>query len=170
VIAGAIVALVVAVVLVVVLLKALGGGSPEAVTEDYLDAQWNSEFEDYCELQAKEYRESTLQSVEADDCADFAKKNDKEAADRSKEIEKEYGQTLDEVRDDFDRELEVTDVEEDGDKATVTYEEKIEYTGDNDDFVKAELGDTREETHEGSLELVKEDGDWKVSPPTSTTE
>ena len=59
--------------------------------------------------------------------------------------------------DDIDYEFEIGDVSEKETTATVEYTYSIEYTGDEEDF-----DIFNQEDVEAELELVKEDGDWKV--------
>ena len=67
------------------------------------------------------------------------------------------------VIDDLDVETEIDSVKENGDKATVEYTQKFEYTGDDESLEEVYGGN---DTYEGTLKLVKEDGDWKVDSDT----
>ena len=144
--------LVIGVVLLVVLVGG-GGGGAEGVAEDYLEAQTELDFERVCELTAKDQQEEQLESADAADCG--------EIGDQSGEL------VTDEVRayfDDVEIDIEIDEVKEDGDEATVDYSYTSEYTGDDvEGFKETFSTDETEESDTGTLTLVKEDGDWKVS-------
>ncbi|MDT9593281.1 DUF2510 domain-containing protein [Nocardioides zeae] len=138
----------VAVILVVVLLFVfLGGGNdPESVADDYFSALEDGDAETLCELSSEESREQQFEALDVDSCEAYG-----EAADE----EIEGGGSFD--PDDVSFEIDITGSEEDGDTATVDFDYTIEYTGDEDgaaEFIDDEGSDT--------LDLVKEDGDWKV--------
>ncbi|MCW2816951.1 MAG: hypothetical protein JWN84_4406 [Nocardioides sp.] len=145
----------VAVVLAVVLLAVLlgGGGGAEGTAKDYLGAQADLDFEGACDLTAADLRRTQLEAVEAESCEELAEKSDEFVTD---EIKGYY--------DDITIDIEIDDVSEDGDEAQVDYTVSSEYTGDDEDgFKEAFDSDDLEETNEGTLDLVKEDGDWLVT-------
>lgn len=142
-IAGGVLALVVA---LVVLLSIVGGGSPEDVAQDYLDAIEEGDVERACELTTEDSRQSDFDYYEVDDCASYAEEVESQTADT--------GIDIDDIRYSFD----ITGSEEDGDTATVDFDYTVEYVGDDEDF--AEFWEDQEDSE--SLDLVEEDGDWKV--------
>jgi hypothetical protein len=145
------------VVVAVVLFLVLGGSSgATGAAEDYLDAQVDGDQQKVCELSTKDSMKETfeLYEVEGDDCGDLADKIEEN------EDFKEFLAVLEDVDADFD----VKDAEEDGDKATVDYSVTLEYTGDDEEKFKELLGEEETKTtQKGTLTLVKEDGDWRVS-------
>ena len=101
------------------------GGGPEDTVKDFSKALADGDGGKACDLVADEYKE---QELGGDECEDAVEEFADQASDEDK----------DKLRD-----VEVSDVEEDGDKATAK--------------VKAE-GEDEEE-----VELEKVDGDWKIS-------
>ena len=166
---GALVALlVIAIVAVFVLVKVLGGNDPESVAKDYFEAQnyFDPDFQTSCDLLAKDSQEALLGAYDVDDCDAYADKAQKEYDDQTDDKLSEddsCDKTFDDVKGDFDYDVEIKKVDENGDKATVDYETTTKFTGDED--VVTDCGgdeDDIESTDEGSLDLVKEDGEWKV--------
>lgn len=149
-IGGAVALLIIAVVLLLVL---LGGGGPEGVAEDYVEAQTELDFERVCELTAEEQQKEILEGTESDDCGGLADV-----------FEDEFTSEIRGYVDDIEFDIEIDDVKEDGDKATVDYTVTSEYTGDDPDGFRDFTGeDALEDEESDSLELVREDGDWKVA-------
>jgi hypothetical protein len=101
------------------------GGGPEDAVKDFSEALADGDGEKACDQVTDEYKE---QELGGDDC----EQNIEDAADELKDEDK------DKLRD-----VEVSDVEEDGDKATA----KVKLEGEDEDEV----------------ELEKVDGDWKIS-------
>ena len=157
-IGAAVGAVILVVVLLFVLFKVVLGGGPGGVAEDYLNAQLDRDYEKQCDLSAEKLQDELLASADADDCGDYADKQEdaeKEFEDQIKEFE--------DILDDTDIEIEAGDVKEDGDKATVDVTIKYEYTGDDDDKFREFFNEEKlEGEDEGKVKLVKEDGDWKV--------
>lgn len=147
------VVLLVALALVLVFVV-LGGGGAKGVAEDYLKAQIDGDQEKVCELSTKDSMKDAFEFYEVDNCGDLAEKI-------------EEGEEFDEfqdVLDDVDTDLKVNDAKEDGDKATVTYTLDLEYTGDDKAKFTEVFGEEDTKTTEkGTVNLVKEDGDWLVS-------
>ncbi|MFW6868465.1 DUF2510 domain-containing protein [Nocardioides sp. CPCC 206347] len=173
-IGGALAALLFAIILVVVLLKVLGGGGPDGVAKEYLEAQnfVDPDFNAQCELLTEDAQDSLLDGADADDCDEYAENSQKDFDDEVDEPLSEddsCDKTFDDIRGDFDYEVEIKDTNEDGDEATVEYEITSRFTGDKD-IVEDCGGDDEDEenTTDGELKLVKEDGDWKVDPSFST--
>lgn len=174
-IGGALAALLFAIILVVVLLKVLGGGGPEGVAKDYLEAQnfVDPNFENQCELLIEDSQKDLLEGADADDCGEYAENSQKDFDDELDEPLSEddsCDKTFEDIQGDFDYEVEIKEVNEDGDDAaTVEYEITSRFTGDKD-IIKDCGGDDEDEenTSDGELKLVKEDGDWKVDPSFST--
>lgn len=162
-IGGAGAALALVLVLLFVLFNFVLGGGPDDVTEDYLNAQAEFDYERYCELLSKDLQKELLGFYDADDCGEFADDAEKEREDGNEEFEDEYDQSFDDFLDDVDHSVEIKSVDEQGDDvAIVEYEETYEYTGDDDDILEGEFDGDEKETQEGTIKLVKEDGDWKV--------
>lgn len=173
-IGGAIAALLFAIILVVVLLKVLGGGGPDGVAKEYLEAQnfVDPDFTAQCELLTEDAQDDLLENADADDCGEYA---DKSQDDFDEELDEPLSEddscdkTFEDIQGDFDYEVEIKDVNEDGDdEATVEYEVTSRFTGDKDVIEDCGGDDEDEEnTTDGELKLVKEDGDWKVDPSFS---
>jgi len=146
---GGVVLVVVVVVLVLVFTVFRGGNDPEGVAQDALDAASGGDFERLCELSTKDVQEANFEYFDVDDCAGVGEES--EAA------QEEGGFDLD----DFDTSFDITKVDEadDGESATVDYDVTVEYTGDDQDLQDA-FGET--ETSSDSLDLVKEDGEWRI--------
>ena len=165
---GALLALILVAVIIFVALKAIGGGSPDAVAEDYLKAgnYFDPDFQKECELLAEESQKSLLEDADADDCDAYAEKQQKEYDEQIGEKLSEdeaCDKTFEDIQGDFDYDVEIKDVKEDGDKATADYTVTTRFTGDKD--IITDCGgdeDDVEDSEDDSLELVKEDGDWKV--------
>ncbi|HYG94832.1 MAG TPA: DUF2510 domain-containing protein [Nocardioides sp.] len=147
-IGGAVVGLILVVVVAFLVLGALFGGGPEDVADDYLSASADGDIEELCELSSKNTQEAEFESYDVDNCGDYT-----DAIEDSSDFEE-----FEQVRDDFDVSYELGDVKEDDDTAEVKFTSTTEYNGDDE-----ELGDLlSEEESEGTIYLVKEDGDWKV--------
>jgi hypothetical protein len=131
----------------------LGGGGPKGVAEDFLDAQYSGDQEEVCELTSADRIKETLESNDVKDCAAL---EDKLADD---ETTKEFTDLID----DIDSEVKIGDVSEKGDEATVRYTADLEYTGDDSERFEELFGGDTTFTEKGTLTLVEEDGDWKVS-------
>ncbi|HWJ66122.1 MAG TPA: DUF2510 domain-containing protein [Nocardioides sp.] len=176
-IGGGLAALLLVVILLVVLLKVVGGNSPESVAKDYLNASsfFDPNYKDQCELLAKDSQESLLEGSDADDCDDYADKQQKDFDEQAAEPLSEddaCDKTFDDVRGDFEYEVDIKKVDESGDKATVDYELTSRFTGDKQIITDCggDAEEDAEESFEDSLKLVKEDGDWKVDDGGSTDE
>jgi hypothetical protein len=154
-IGGAIGALVLVAVALVVLFSVIGGGSPEDVASDYLDASVDGDFEEACNLSSKSHQDSLFEGTEANDCGEI-----EDAI--AKSFEGDGGipgyDNFEDFLDDIDYEYEIGDVSEKEKTATVDYTYTVEYTGDEEGI--AEFVDKEDEP--ATIELVKEDGDWKV--------
>ncbi|MDP3894565.1 hypothetical protein [Nocardioides sp.] len=87
-----------------------------------------------------------------DDCSAVAEKV---------EDDEEIAQGI-KLLDDVDVDIEIGEVDEKDDSATVKYSEDIEYTGDDDEGFTEIFGEETKFTTKGTITLVKEDGDWKV--------
>lgn len=170
-IGGGLAALLFVIILLVVLLKVVGGGGPDGVAKDYLEAQnyLDPDFSAQCELLTEDAQDDLLEGADADDCGEYADKQQEDYDDQIDEPlsgDDSCDKTFEDVRGDFDYEIEIQKVDEDGDdEATVDYEITSRFTGDKD-VIKDCGGDDEDEESkdEGSLKLVKEDGDWKVDP------
>ncbi len=148
------VALLVVVLIILFVFVLGGGGGPKGAAEDYLEAASDFDFERVCELSTKDAIEPEFEEADVDSC--------KGLGDYYDEQFKTFG--IDEFQDDLEIDVEIDDVKEDGDKATVEYTVKSKYTGDDEDGFREFTGeDSLENEETGTLDMVKEDGDWKVS-------
>ncbi|GAA1516148.1 DUF2510 domain-containing protein [Nocardioides humi] len=162
---GGTAALLLVVLLVVILVKAVGGGSPEDVAKAYLQAGFEGDYEKVCELTAEDRREELLEEADADDCGELADQRKEEDEKEEEKYEEEYGLSIDDIRGNFDLDVDIRDVDEKGDdEAIVEVRQTREYTKD-DDFLDKELGGDRTNSATFKMKLVKEDGDWKVEQP-----
>ncbi len=153
-IGGGVAAVIVLIILLVVAFKVIGGGSPEDVASDYLGALADGDVEKACELSSEDLQEADFEFYEVDNCSDYA-----EEIENSDDGEFD----LEEYQDDFDVDYEIDDVTEKEKTAEVDYTATFDYKGD-DEYLEDLYGDG-EET-DGTISLVKEDGDWKVDGDT----
>jgi len=161
---GGLAALLVAALAVVIVVMARGG-DPEDIAEDYLAAGFGSDYGTVCELTAKEPRQALLDDADAGDCDEYADAQREAEDEQSQEYEEKYGLSIADIRGNFDVEVEVDDVDEQGDgEAIVEIERTTEYTED-DDFLAEELDGERSSSQAFTMRLVEEDGDWKVEEP-----
>lgn len=128
-----------------------GGDDPESVAQEYLDAGVDGDFARVCELTTEESQQVAFDDLDVDDC---------DAAGEA--VDDELGGMGELSLDDFDFTFDITDVSEadDGESATVTVDGTTTYVGDDEDL--AEFYGTEEESSTEELELVKEDGEWRV--------
>ena len=161
-IGGGVGALIVVILLVVVLFKVIGGGSPDSVAEDYLKANFEGDVETLCNLATEDNQKDEFDEANADDCDEYVEKTEDDIEDYKDEFEKEYDESFDDLQGDTDFTVEIKDVDEDDDEATVDWETTTEYKGDNDDYVDDVLGGDEKSDNDGTMLLCKEDGDWKV--------
>lgn len=119
--------------------------SPEAVAQEFLDAQSADDFETTCRLSSQTRQAGFLSQTWADDCAAAAVSY----IDISRPSYVGIRYTA-----------EVGDVVEDGDTATVEYALTATYTG-NEPRLTAFYG-TDGVTYGGVVTLLREDGVWKV--------
>lgn len=161
-IGGGVAALIVVILLVVVLVKVIGGGGPDSVAEDYLKANFEGDIETLCNLSTEDQQKEEFDDENVDDCDEYVEKTEDDYEDYKKDFEKEYDESFDDIQGDTDFEVEIKDVEEDDDEATVEWETTTEYNGDNDDYVDDVLDGDKKNDADGTMLLCKEDGDWKV--------
>ncbi|KAA1427656.1 DUF2510 domain-containing protein [Nocardioides antri] len=154
-IGGAIGALLLVVILLVVLFSVIGGGSPEDVANDYLEASVDGDFGRACELVTKDDQEQAFEDLDIDECGDV-----EDAVKDSPEYDEEE---FEEYLDDFETEYEIGDVKEEDDTAEVEFTSTTEYTGDDESVEDYFEGGEQD----GTIYLVKEDGDWKVDAEKS---
>ncbi len=153
-IGGGVAAVIVLIILLVVAFSVIGGGSPEDVAGDYFAAIEDGDVEKLCELSSEDEQDAEFEIYDVDNCGDYAE----EFEDSS-----EAGE-FEDYRDDFDFEYEIGDVTERDKTADVDYTVTYKYTGDDEDI--ADFYDEDGEESDGTLELVKEDGEWKVDEDT----
>ena len=147
------------IIVIFVILKLIGGGSPEDVAGDYLEASADGDFEKACELTSEDYRASAFDGTK--DCGKVEDEIAKSFEDSGIPGYDNYEDFLDDIEYDFD----IGDVKEKEKTATVEYTYSIEYTGDEEDF-----GDFfNQKDVDAEISLVKEDGDWKVSADSGDT-
>lgn len=165
-IGGAVALLVIIVIVLVVVLTGgdddggSGGGgnanldTPAGVAEAYLAAASEFDFERVCELSSTSETETEFQGADVDSCSALGDYYDQQFA--------TFG--VDKFQDDISIDVEIGDVTEDGDTASVDYTVHSEYTGDDEEAFKEFTGEEElESDDDGTIELVKEDGKWKVS-------
>jgi len=152
---GGVIALAVLVAVAVGVTSALRDEGPEEVAAEYLEAGFGAEYETYCEMWTAESREDELDGADVGDCEEYAE----QAAD---DEDPGFPSLLADV--DFEIAVgAVTEDEDDPDTVTVEWAIVWEYTGDDpegaEDMFSMEgvLG-----AYDGELDLVKEDGVWKV--------
>jgi len=153
-IGGGIGALLLVIIFLVVLFKVIGGGSPEDVASDYLEASAEGDFEKACELSSEDHQKSAFEGTDAEECGELEDAISKSFEDDGFPGYDSYEDFLDDIEYDF----EVGDVTEKEKTATVEYTYSVEYTGDEEDF--GDYFDQKEQDAE--IKLVKEDGEWKV--------
>lgn len=166
---GSVFALLAVVVTAVVVVKVLGGQDPEDVATEFLEeslavnVHLEGDPEKICELTAEGSRESLLSGFEAEDCAEFAEQRE-DALQEQRDAAADQCDDADGIRSAVAWDIAITGVEEDGDEATVAYEISYEFDGD-ESAVEACGGDPDrfDDVEEGELDLVNEDGDWKVA-------
>ena len=148
--AAAAVVLLVGVAAAVLLLR--GGGALDTA-EDYVQAQVGLDYERVCELTAADAQQVAFETSDVASCRDLAR-----------EASGFLDEQLDTYYDDVDIEVEVDLVSEDDEAAEVGYTVTSDYTGDDPDGYR-DAFDTEvlRETASGTLLLVVEDGDWRVS-------
>lgn len=142
------------VVLVVGLTTVLRADSPEEVAEEFLNAGFNAEYETYCELWTAESQEDELDGAEVGDCEEYAE-----------QATEDEGPDFRSLLADVDIHIAVGVAEDGDDEDTVTVQWAMvwSYTGDDLEGAEDELSmDGRVGGYDGELELVKEDGEWKV--------
>ena len=79
----------------------------------------------------------------------------------AEEVEGATGETLTAFVADLDVDLELGEVDRDGDEARIGWTSSTTYRGDNDE-VRAQLGLDDAQEDEGTMLLCKEGGAWKV--------
>lgn len=152
-------------ILAVVLVRGLTGGGPEAVAEDYLQAQFESDYGKVCELTAEDARQALLDLRDADDCGELAESTAKDEEEAAEDYEDQLDLSFDEIRGNFDQEVEITDVDERGDdEVVVSVRQTTDYKGD-DAFLDEVLEGESHHSRRFDMLLVEEDGDWKVAEP-----
>lgn len=169
-IGGGVGALVLVIILAVVLFATLGGNDPESVAKDYIEESLRAnvhvdgDHEKLCEMRTEDAREALLEGFEVDDCGEYAEKREEAEAD-DREARAEDCADWEELTGDIGWEVEIVEVDEndDGDEATVEFEISYSFDGDEDKLEDCD-GDADEfdETEDGELTLVEQDGDWKV--------
>lgn len=140
------------VIAAVVLFTVVLGGGPKGVAEDYLEATLDLDLERVCELSSERSQDEEFADFEVESCGEY----------QEKFKEQENYDEIVAIFEDVDTEVEIGDVEEKGDSATVEYTETIKYTGDDEESFAEFFGEETEITEKGTLTMVKEDGDWLV--------
>ncbi len=167
-----IVGVVVVIALVIVLISSCGGGSPESMAEDFVDAVFSGTGEDVWDaanMEALLDLSSELDEFDEDD-ADDDKDETIEALDSICEwfqdaCEEQYGK-------DWDYDVEVTKVKDLKSSDLRDFEDEI--NGDDTDFEVTEgvsvtvkvtvTGDEDDDSQKYTLEFYKVDGDWIMNP------
>jgi hypothetical protein len=162
-------------ILVVVLVMTLSGNNPKGVADDYLKAVKNENYSRICELMTDEAQQELYDEYDAENCREVGDALKDQEAEREAERDGDAWEIGDvncsEAWEQVDYDYEIVDVEEDGDDATVTVEVVGEYGGDASDAETCYINVSEmEEGEEFELELVKENGDWRVAPDNLSTE
>ena len=167
-----IVGVVVVIALVIVLISSCGGGSPESMAEDFVDAIFSGSGEDVWDASNLDaYLDLSVESGELDeDEADDAKDETIDTFDSMCELlqdacEEQYGK-------DWDYEVEVTKVKDLKNSDLRSFENSI--NGDDSDFEVTEgvavslkvsvSGDDDNEVLRPVFEFYKVDGEWIMDP------
>ena len=158
--------------LVIVLISSCGGGSPESMAEDFVDAMFSGNGEDVWDaVNMDAYRDLAVESGELDeDEADDYKDEGIDTLDSMCEwlqdaCEEQYGK-------DWDYEVEVTKVKDLKNSDLRSFENSI--NGDDSDFEVTEgvavslkvsvSGDDDNEVLRPVFEFYKVDGEWIMDP------
>ena len=167
-----IVGVVVVIALVIVLISSCGGGSPESMAEDLVDAVFSGNGEDLWDaVNMDAYLDLSIESGELDeDEADDAKDDiigelDNMCEQRQDSCEKRFGK-------DWDYEVEVTKVKDLKNSDLRSFENFI--NGDDTDFEVTEgvavtvkvtfTGDKDDDFEKYTIEFYKVDGEWIMNP------
>ena len=167
-----IVGVVVVIALVIVLISSCGGGSPESMAEDFVDAIFSGNGEDVWDaVNMDAYLDLSIESGELDeDEADDQKDEAIDEFDNLCELlqdacEEQYGK-------DWDYEVEVTKVKDLKNSDLRSFENSI--NGDDSDFEVTEgvavslkisvSGDDDNEVLRPTFEFYKVDGEWIMDP------
>ena len=167
-----IVGVVVVIALVIVLISSCGGGSPESMAEDFVDALYGGSGEDVWDaVNMDAYLDLLVESGKLDeDDADNYKDNILEILDRTceycqDECEEKCGR-------DWSYEIEVTKVKDLKNSDLRSFENSI--NGDDSDFEVTEgvavtvkvtvTGDEDDDFQKFPLEFYKVDGEWIMDP------
>lgn len=145
-----------------VVLAMIGGDDPEDAVEDYFDAFVEDDYTQQCELRSERSRTALLKDADVDDCRAYAEQAEARAEEFTADYEERFDESYEDIQDEMDYALEITDVKEEGDEAFVDYEVTSTYSGDNQTYIDDTLGGKTTHTEDGTMRLVKEDGDWKV--------
>lgn len=167
-IGGIAVLVVLVVVAAFVLLKVVGGSGPDSVAKDYLEAQnfVDPDYDKQCDLLSKDSQKDLLDTYDVKDCDAYADKQQKEYDDQLDEkLDEDCDSTLEDIKGDIDYDVEIKKTDENGDKADVDFKLTSKFTGDKKILDECG-GDDDEESQDGTVKLVKEDGDWKVDDTT----
>ncbi len=158
--------------LVIVLISSCGGGSPESMAEDLVDAVFSGNGEDLWDaVNMDAYLDLSIESGELDeDEADDAKDDiigelDNMCEQRQDSCEKRFGK-------DWDYEVEVTKVKDLKNSDLRSFENFI--NGDDTDFEVTEgvavtvkvtfTGDKDDDFEKYTIEFYKVDGEWIMNP------
>ena len=167
-----IVGVVVVIALVIVLISSCGGGSPESMAEDFVDAMFSGNGEDVWDaVNMDAYLDLSVESGEIDE---------DEADDVKDELIDEIDSTCESLQDgceeqygkDWDYEVEVTKVKDLKNSDLRDFERYI--NGDDTDFEVTEgvavslkvsvSGDDDNEVLRPAFEFYKVDGEWIINP------
>ncbi|MEP9382156.1 DUF2510 domain-containing protein [Nocardioides cheoyonin] len=152
---------VVVIAVIVVLVLTLGGGGggssddPKSVAQGYVDAVSDFDFDKACDYLSADAKKSMLSAADADDCSGV-----KDGLAKSFDDQADGVMTFDEFIKDIDISVSLGEVKKSGDTATVDYKATMKYTGDNSALKSA--FDSEDSSTSDEIDLVKEDGDWKV--------
>lgn len=157
---------------VAVVVTTTGQDDAQEVAETYLEARFAGDYETTCELWTEESREQVLDSTGADDCGAYAdKRRDLEPPEVTEvledlEVDVRVGDVTDDEGGYVLEDGEVRPYEGDADTVEVEWAVLRTYSGDDDDRAGRGLAllsmDGPVEAEEGSLDLIEEDGEWRV--------
>lgn len=152
---GGLVVLALLVVLVVGLISLFRVDDPETVAHDYLEAGFGADYEKYCEMWTEESQQDMLAGADVDDCDGFAEQ-------ATGDEDPDFRTMLDDIE--FEVYVgEVTEDEDDPYLVTVEWALLWRYDGDDPEAAESMFHmDGRVDTYDGELDLVKEDGEWRV--------
>jgi len=152
---------VVAVIVVLALVLTRGGG-PGDVAEDYVEASFTGDHATLCDLWVEDRRDEALSSYDVDDCDEYVAQMTKSDDDWHREFKESYDEDYESYESDLELDVEEAEVDERDAEAEVDFTVTIRYGGDNDKIIDELFQGEKSATHDRTVTLEKEDGQWKV--------